>query len=711
MSNLIQNVLDSHEKNNLREFTSLLRQSEKGYLLRNDILIAFYKYCGINDADKDLYRNSDLGKLIYFTQEIIFHQESLYWVIRPKMATQEVYRLLDDMTLELINIDELLNLRDKLVDSNFSGDEEVLKIDFQPFYDSSPSLRDSKIIGNGVDYLNRYLSSKLFEDHCGTWQEGLFNFLKLHKYKGQQLLINERIKDKFQLSEKLKRVIDLLEKYPAHTSYENFRFELRSFGFEPGWGNTATRARETLLLLDQLIDSADHEILEQFMSRIPMVFKVLVTSPHGWFGQEGVLGRPDTGGQVVYVLDQVKELEKQIKENAKLAGLDVFGAIEPKIIVLTRLIPNSEDTICNQRLEKIYGSQNCWILRVPFRESQPLITQNWISRFEIYPYLETFAIDSEREMLAEFEGKPDLIIGNYTDGNLVAYLLSRRLNVTQCVIAHALEKSKYVFSDLNWQDLEEQYHFSLQFTADLITMNAANFVVSSTYQEIVGTDSSLGQYESYQSFTMPKLYHVVNGIDLKNPKFNVVPPGVNENVYFPYTRIEDRLLNERERLEDLLFTLEDETKVFGKLSDIAKRPIFSMARLDRIKNLTGLTECFGKSKQLQEHCNLILVAGKLRQEDSTDTEEINEIEKLYQIIDKYNLQGKVRWLGVRLSKSDAGEIYRIIGDRQGIFVQPALFEAFGLTVLEAMISGLPTFATRFGGPLEIIEDKIKINMN
>jgi len=34
---------------------------------------------------------------------------------------------------------------------------------------------------------------------------------------------------------------------------------------------------------------------------------------------------------------------------------------------------------------------------------------------------------------------------------------------------------------------------------------------------------------------------------------------------------------------------------------------------------------------------------------------------------------------------------------------PALFEAFGLTVIEAMASGLPTFAPKFGGPLEIIE--------
>lgn len=131
-----------------------------------------------------------------------------------------------------------------------------------------------------------------------------------------------------------------------------------------------------------------------------------------------------------------------------------------------------------------------------------------------------------------------------------------------------------------------------------------------------------------------------------------------------------------------------------------------MARLDRIKNLTGLAECFGMSKELQEHCNLILIAGKLRTEESTDHEEISEIKKLYHLIDQYDLHGKVRWLGVRLPKGDSGEVYRIIADRQGIFVQPALFEAFGLTILEAMITGLPTFATRFGGPLEIIQHKV-----
>lgn len=38
--------------------------------------------------------------------------------------------------------------------------------------------------------------------------------------------------------------------------------------------------------------------------------------------------------------------------------------------------------------------------------------------------------------------------------------------------------------------------------------------------------------------------------------------------------------------------------------------------------------------------------------------------------------------------------------------QPALYEAFGLTVIEAMACGLPTFATNQGGPAEIIVNEV-----
>jgi sucrose synthase len=39
-----------------------------------------------------------------------------------------------------------------------------------------------------------------------------------------------------------------------------------------------------------------------------------------------------------------------------------------------------------------------------------------------------------------------------------------------------------------------------------------------------------------------------------------------------------------------------------------------------------------------------------------------------------------------------------------LLLQPALYEAFGLTVIEAMTCGLPTFATCNGGPSEIIKN-------
>ncbi|AFY43399.1 sucrose synthase [Nostoc sp. PCC 7107] len=704
MSELIQAVLESEEKNDLRAFLSQLRQQDKNYLLRNDILYVYSEYCAKNEKPEELYTFSLLGKLLYYTQEIIQEDSNFCFIIRPQIASQEVYRLTADLSVEAMTVQELLDLRDRLVNKYHPNEGDLLELDFGPFYDYTPVIRDPKNIGKGVQYLNRYLSSKLFQDPK-QWLESLFSFLRLHQYNGIQLLINNRIQSQQQLSQQVKKAIAFVTERPSDELYDEFRFQLQTMGFEPGWGNTAQRVQETLNILDELIDSPDPQTLEAFISRVPMIFRIVLVSAHGWFGQEGVLGRPDTGGQVVYVLDQARNLEKQLQEDVLLAGLDGLN-VKPKVIILSRLIPHSDGTLCNQRLEKVHSTDNAWILRVPLRDFNPNMTQNWISRFEFWPYLETFAIDSERELLAEFQGKPDLIVGNYTDGNLVAFLLARRMKVTQCNIAHALEKSKYLFSNLYWQDLDEKYHFSLQFTADLIAMNAANFVVSSTYQEIVGTPDSVGQYESYKCFTMPELYHVVNGIELFSPKFNVVPPGVNENYYFPYTRVQERVESDRLRLDEMLFTLEDSSQIFGQLDDPNKRPIFSMARLDRIKNLTGLAECFGQSKDLQEHCNLILVAGKLRTEESDDNEERDEIIKLYHIIDEYNLHGKIRWLGVRLSKSDSGEIYRVIADRKGIFVQPALFEAFGLTILESMISGLPNFATQFGGPLEIIQDKV-----
>ena len=76
-------------------------------------------------------------------------------------------------------------------------------------------------------------------------------------------------------------------------------------------------------------------------------------------------------------------------------------------------------------------------------------------RFEVWPYLERFAAEASKAVTKELRSaghgdNPDFIIGNYSDGNLVASLMSHQLGVTQCNIAHALEKTKYNDADINW---------------------------------------------------------------------------------------------------------------------------------------------------------------------------------------------------------------------------------------------------------------------
>lgn len=56
---------------------------------------------------------------------------------------------------------------------------------------------------------------------------------------------------------------------------------------------------------------------------------------------------------------------------------------------VTRLLPDAVGTTCNQRLEKVYGTEHSHILRVPFRTEKGIV-RKWISRFEVWPYLENY---------------------------------------------------------------------------------------------------------------------------------------------------------------------------------------------------------------------------------------------------------------------------------------------------------------------------------
>lgn len=679
----------------LREFC----QEDRPFWLQSDIQDLMASFC--DSESGAAFCGSELFAIFSQAQVAAVAPPWVALAVRPEIGQWQYYRFhAEEVLYEEISVREYLQFEERLVTGSEQADEFVLELDLEPFNRDFPRLRETGSIGRGVEFLNRHLSSRIFSGQQGL--ELVLEFLRMHQCRGRQLMLNERIRDVAELRSALRRARQLLRALPLAATWSEFGDRMRDLGFEPGWGRTAPQVIEMQDLLRDILEAPTPQALEAFLSRIPMVFSTLIVSPHGFFGQSNVLGLPDTGGQVVYILDQVRALEREMRQQFHDHGLE---DIEPQILILSRLIPESEGTTCSQRLEPIIGTRHARILRVPFRASSGEEVPHWISRFRVWPYLERFALDAIQDVLAELGSRPDLIIGNYSDGNLVATLMARKLRVTQCTIAHALEKTKYLMSAQYWQDIDDQYHFSCQFVADLIAMNASDFIIASTYQEIAGRDQIVGQYESYSSFSMPGLLRVTQGIDVFDPKFNIVSPGADENVYFPVTQQERRLTELHAEIEGLLFG-DPDAPVRGALDDSGKPMIFTMARLDRVKNITGLVEWYARDAALRERANLVVVAGHVDPDQSGDDEERQGIERMHALMNEYQLDGQMRWIGSRLEKNLTGELYRYIAERRGVFVQPALFEAFGLTVIEAMSSGLPTFATIYGGPLEIIEDDI-----
>ncbi|KDO73787.1 hypothetical protein CISIN_1g003661mg [Citrus sinensis] len=539
----LDETLSAH-RNEILALLSRIEGKGKG-ILQNHQLIAEFE--SISEENRKHLTEGAFGEVLRATQEAIVLPPWVALAVRPRPGVWEYIRVnVHALVVEELLVAEYLHFKEELVDGGSNGNF-VLELDFEPFNASFPRPTLSKSIGNGVEFLNRHLSAKLFHDKESM--HPLLEFLRVHCHKGKNMMLNDRIQNLNSLQHVLRKAEEYLTTVVPETPFSELALRFQEIGLERGWGDTAERALEMIQLLLDLLEAPDPCTLETFLGRIPMVFNVVILTPHGYFAQDDVLGYPDTGGQVVYILDQVRALEDEMLLRIKQQGLD----ITPQILIITRLLPDAVGTTCGQRLEKVYGTKYSDILRVPFRTEKGVV-RKWISRFEVWPYLETYTEDVAVEIAKELQGKPDLIIGNYSDGNIVASLLAHKLGVTQCTIAHALEKTKYPDSDIYWKNLDDKYHFSCQFTADLIAMNHTDFIITSTFQEIAGSKDTVGQYESHTAFTLPGLYRVVHGIDVFDPKFNIVSPGADMSIYFPYTEEKRRLKSFHPEIEELLYS-------------------------------------------------------------------------------------------------------------------------------------------------------------
>lgn len=363
------------------------------------------------------------------------------------------------------------------------------------------------------------------------------------------------------------------------------------------------------------------------------------------------LGRDaDTGGQTLYVLELAQALSQH----------PVVG----RVVLLTRRIVDPDvDADYGQPVEEV--NERFQIVRL---DAGP---PGYLPKEQLWDYLDEFA-DNTAAWLHDLDWRPDLFHSHYGDAGLVGRRLSRQLGVPLVHTGHSLgrvKRRRLLASGVSASDVEQHYHMSRRIDAEEMTLATADLVIASTHQEIEE------QYELYDHYQPERM--------------RVVPPGTNLHEFHPPTG------DEREQPLFRVMT--------RHLRDPDKPIILALSRPDRRKNIIALVEAYGMSKELQRLANLVIVAGKRDDIDDLDSGAQEVFHELLVGMDRYELYGRI-CMPKHHERADVSQFYRIAAASGGVFVNPALTEPFGLTLIEAAASGLPIIATEDGGPRDIMSN-------
>ena len=383
----------------------------------------------------------------------------------------------------------------------------------------------------------------------------------------------------------------------------------------------------------------------------PAGLYIAMISVHGLIrGHDMELGRDaDTGGQTKYVV----ELSRALAKLPGVAGVDLF----------TRLVaaPDVDPDYAKEIEDLGDGARIVRIVAGPPEE--------YIPKEDLWDHLDSF-VDNMTAFIRDAGRMPDIIHSHYADAGYVGSRLVHSLGLPLVHTGHSLgrvKRRRLLATGLSSGEIDERYNMSRRIEAEEVTLASADRVITSTHQEIEE------QYELYDHYQPDYM--------------RVIPPGTDLELFYPPQGDEWQTpVGQRIRR----FLVEPE-----------KPLILALSRPDPRKNAGALVEAYGESARLQALANLMIVAGNRDVISDMDEGARDVLTDLLLDIDRYDLYGKVAY--PKHHRADEVPIvYRIAALSGGVFVNPALTEPFGLTLIEAAASGLPIVATEDGGPRDII---------
>ncbi|MDB9323069.1 MULTISPECIES: HAD-IIB family hydrolase [Cyanophyceae] len=386
------------------------------------------------------------------------------------------------------------------------------------------------------------------------------------------------------------------------------------------------------------------------MSNSPGLY-ILLVSVHGLIrGKNLELGRDaDTGGQIKYAV----ELAQALAANPQVERVDLVTRLvnDPKV---------SSDYA--QPVEVL--SDKAQIIRV---NCGP---RRYLRKEVLWPHLDNFA-DELLKHLRQVGKLPHIIHSHYADAGYVGCRVAGWLGVPLVHTGHSLgrvKQQRLLEHGTKKETIESTYHISTRIEAEEATLASAALVIASTHQEVT---QQYGIYDHYQ----PK-------------RMVVIPPGVALKEFYPVPEN----WQEPPIYQDL--------KRF--LNNPEKPMIMALSRPAIRKNVATLVKAYGEDPELRHLANLVLILGNRDDITTMESGPRHVLTEIFQLIDRYDLYGYVAYPKHHRS-DEVADLYRLLAKTRGVFINPALTEPFGLTLIEATACGVPIIATSDGGPRDILD--------
>ncbi|NNJ26495.1 glycosyltransferase [Alienimonas chondri] len=221
--------------------------------------------------------------------------------------------------------------------------------------------------------------------------------------------------------------------------------------------------------------------------------RILMISTHGYVAAEPEFGKPDTGGQVVYVLELSRNLARlgyQVDiATRRFEGQPAMEKVDDRVRVL-RFGCGGKDFIPKETL--------C--------EHIPEWVENAAEHF------------AKKKLSYQF------INSHYWDAGLAGQALSNRLGVPHLFTPHSIGTWKRDQMDGDPQELEAKYNFAHRIREEKTVFDECDAVIATTGQQ----------------------YELITGDAYDTPpgKVAVVPPGYDDTRFYPVSRASRNALKE-----------------------------------------------------------------------------------------------------------------------------------------------------------------------